>query len=272
MKKITRYFVVLCMMLLLASGTVFAGQQGNVYDDGELLSETELSTLSESIDTFVEKSGWNVYALTTEDAGGKTSQAYADDFYDEMVPGTDGLALLIDMDNREITVSTSGIAIRYLTDERIENILDAGYEYVSDGDYYGCFDAMLEEVSYYYNAGIEDGQYNYDVETGEISRYYSLSATEVVTAIVAGVAVAVIVFLCIVGKYRLKFGSYKYDFRQNGYLKLTEKEDVFVNQHVVHHHIQRESSSGGSGSTSSGRSSTHTSSSGQTQGGGSRKF
>ena len=28
MKKITRYFVVLCMMLLLASGTVFAGQQG----------------------------------------------------------------------------------------------------------------------------------------------------------------------------------------------------------------------------------------------------
>ena len=71
MKKITRYFVVLCMMLLLASGTVFAGQQGNVYDDGELLSETELSTLSESIDTFAEKSGWNVYALTTEDAGGK---------------------------------------------------------------------------------------------------------------------------------------------------------------------------------------------------------
>lgn len=110
------------------------------------------------------------------------------------------------------------------------------------------------------------------METGEISRYYSLSATEVVTAIAAGVAVAVIVFLCIVGKYRLKFGSYKYDFRQNGYLKLTEKEDVFVNQHVVHHHIQRESSSGGSGSTSSGRSSTHTSSSGQTHGGGSRKF
>ena len=47
-----------------------------------------------------------------------------------MVPGTDGLALLIDMDNREITVSTSGIAIRYLTDERIENILDAGYDHM----------------------------------------------------------------------------------------------------------------------------------------------
>ena len=125
MKKITRYFVVLCMMLLLASGTVFAGQQGNVYDDGELLSETELSTLSESIDTFAEKSGWNVYALTTEDAGGKTSQAYADDFYDEMVPGTDGLALLIDMDNREITVSTSGIAIRYLTDELRTSLMRA---------------------------------------------------------------------------------------------------------------------------------------------------
>ena len=95
---------------------------------------------------------------------------------------------------------------------------------------------------------------------------------EVVAAIVAGVAVAAIVFLCIVAKYRLKFGSYKYDFRENGYLKLTEKEDVFVNQHVIHRHIQRENSSSSGGSNSSGRSSTHTSSGGHTHGGGSRKF
>ncbi len=272
MKKITRYFMVFCMMLLLGCSTVFAGQQGNVYDDGELLSETELASLRESIDALAETTGWNIYALTTEDAGGKTSQAYADDFYDEAAPDTDGIALLIDMDNREITISTSGIAIRYLTDERIERVLDAGYDYVSDGEYYDCLDAMLEKVSFYYNAGIPDGQYNYDTETGAISRYYSLSAMEVVAAIVAGVAVAAIVFLCIVAKYRLKFGSYKYDFRENGYLKLTEKEDVFVNQHVIHRHIQRENSSSSGGSNSSGRSSTHTSSGGHTHGGGSRKF
>ena len=68
----------------------------------------------------MEESGWNVYAVTTDDAQGKSATAYADDFFDEhSTEQEDGVALLIDMDNREITISTCGIAIRYLTDSRI---------------------------------------------------------------------------------------------------------------------------------------------------------
>lgn len=258
------------MVLLLGGSTVLAGQQGNVYDDANLLSETELTSLSDTVDALAAETGWSVYAVTTEEAGGKTSQAYADDFFDAYAPGADGVVLLIDMDNREITISTGGIAIRYLTDERIEAVLDEGYAYISEGEYYECLQAMADTVSYYYGKGIPENQYNYDTETGEISRYHSLTLFEFLVALVAGVATAAIVYGVIVGKYRLKFGTYQYDFRQFGKLELEREEDQFVNQNVIHHHIQRDTSS--SGGHSSGRSSTHTSSGGHSHGGGSRKF
>ena len=65
------------------------------------------------------------------------------------------MALLIDMDNREITISTCGIAIRYLTDSRIDNILDAAYAKISNGDYNGCMHSMLTGVETYYEKGFQ---------------------------------------------------------------------------------------------------------------------
>ena len=65
--------------------------------------------------------------LTTDDTNGKTTQEYADDFFDAIAENGDGVALLIDMQNREICISTGGIAIRYLTDARIEDILNDGH-------------------------------------------------------------------------------------------------------------------------------------------------
>lgn len=44
--------------------------------------------------------------LTTDDTNGKTTQEYADDFFDAIAENGDGVALLIDMQNREICIST----------------------------------------------------------------------------------------------------------------------------------------------------------------------
>ena len=51
------------------------------------------------------------------------------DLYDELFGiNTDGIALLIDMQNRRVHVSTSGAAISAIRDRDIEAIIDAGYE------------------------------------------------------------------------------------------------------------------------------------------------
>lgn len=39
------------------------------------------------------------------------------------------------MDNREIYVSTTGYAMKVLTDARVEKVLDAAYDSVADGNY-----------------------------------------------------------------------------------------------------------------------------------------
>ena len=264
-------FMVISVMLWSCVGVV-AAQVGNVYDDAGLLTDSERQALDEKITSLSEETGWNIYAVTTEDARGKTAMAYADDFFDEHSPDQeDGVALLIDMDNREIVLSTCGIAIRYLTDARIDAILDDAYNDVSAGDYADCLNTMLDGVARYYDAGIPSGQYNYDTETGRVSVYRSIEPMELVIAIILAVGSGVSVYLFVAARYRLKFETYHYPSRENSDVSLKVREDRFINQTTTHRRIQTETSGGGGGH-SSGRSSTHTSSSGRSHGGGSRRF
>lgn len=159
MKKALLWCLVCLVCLIPCSGAALAAEadaaqgtaDGYVYDEAGLLTADEIADLNDEIASFMEESGWNVYAVTTDDAQGKSATAYVDDFFDEhSTEQEDGVALLIDMDNREITISTCGIAIRYLTDSRIDNILDAAYAKISNGDYNGCMHSMLTGVETYY--------------------------------------------------------------------------------------------------------------------------
>lgn len=271
--KLKKMLFLLTMCAMLGGTAVMAAQSGNVYDDAELLSEEEINELNTQITGMQERSGWNIYAVTTTDAGGRSSSAYADDFFDEHSPEQeDGVAVLIDMDNREITISTCGEAIRYLTDNRIDDILDDAYNDVSEGEYGNCLMTMLEGIDNAYDAGIPSGQYNYDVETGEVSVYRTITWLEASVALLLAAGAGAAVYAVVTGMYKLHFKTYKYDFRENSHVQLRVNDDRFVNETTTHRRIPRETSSSGRSSHSSGRSSTHRSSSGRSHGGGSRKF
>lgn len=244
-----------------------------VFDYAGLLSVDEISDLEMQIVDMKEKTGWDIFAVTTDYAEGKSAVAYADDFYDERTSeDSDGILVLIDMDNREIYVSTCGEAIRYLTDARIERILDDGFYYVSNGEYASCLSAMLSTSEYYYDAGIQESQYNYDVETGAVSEYRTLTWMEVVPVFFLAVIVGLAIFFGVKKSYSLKGGRYEYPYMKYGKLDITNHQDQFLRAHTTHHRIQTSSSSGGSSRSSSGRSSTHRSSSGRSHGGGGRRF
>ena len=254
--------------------TEFAGMaESYVFDYAGLMSEDEIAALEMQIAAMKEKTGWDIFAVTTDYAEGKSTVAYADDFYDERTTeDSDGILVLIDMDNREIYISTCGKAIRYLTDARIERVLDDGFYYVSNGEYASCLSAMLSTSEYYYDAGIQESQYNYDVETGAVSEYRTLTWMEVVPVFFLAVAVGLAIFFGVKKSYSLKGGRYEYPYMKYGKLDLTEHQDQFLRAHTTHHRIQTSSSSGGSSRSSSGRSSTHRSSSGRSHGGGGRRF
>lgn len=243
-----------------------------VYDEAGILDQSEIDALTEAVNGLEIQSGWDAFVLTIGDADGYTAQQYGELFFNEHAAKEDGVVCILDMDNREIALVTSGEAIRYMTDDRIDDTLDYVYEYAADGDYGDALSTMVMYVSYYYGKGIPKGQANYDTDTGEYSPYVeprSITPGELVFALVVGCAAAVGSMLLITGKYRLKLGVEKDGFFQHSRLHVTYDNDRLINRYVTTRRIPKNPPPGkGGGSISS----THTGMGGGTFGGGSRKF
>lgn len=283
MRKFLKSYMLVLTVCILAGVGLITGSAKTVsaavpyvYDEAGLLSEEERVELLEQVNTLREETGWDIFAVTTANTGGKSAMEYADDFYDAQTEeDSDGVLALIDMDNREIYLSTCGEAIRYLEDARIEAILDDAFYYVADGDYAGCLMAMVRGVSYYYEKGIHTDQYNEDVETGVISEYRVLTWMEAVPVILLSAGVGIAIYCIVVNRYSLK-GSTRndnYPYTRYGKIDMTDVEDRFVHQTLTHHIIQTNQGSGGrSGGGGAHRSSVHHSSGGRSHGGGGRRF
>lgn len=278
MKKnyIIRKLLCLLLLFLLCSIHAQAAREKQIFDQSGLMNDREISAITEKANELREKYQMNFVILTTDDAGGKTAMEYADDFYmDQGFYDNDekgGATFLIDMDNRELWIGTAGDMRYFLTDERIEQVIDAGYSFLRDKEYYDCFEQLLEQTRIFLEKGIPSDQYTYDTETGEIVRYRSIRPIEALIALIAALAAGGIACALVVGKYRLKWGTYKYPFREKSKLTLTGKEDRFMNQVVTTRHIPRNPPPGSGGGGGGGRSSTHTSGGGGNFGGGGRKF
>ncbi len=237
-----------------------------VEDQADLLTAEEESALTRQIDQMEEAWKQAFVIVTTRDAQGKDSEAYADDFYDSHGYGENGVLYLIDLDNGQIWISTAGAMIRFLTDARIEKVLDAGYEELRAGQYALGLERMLDATEEFLEEGIPAGNYRFDPETGNVERYRSLKMAEILIAAAAGLAAGGILFFSVRSRYRRKSGSVPYPFRSQGTLTLTRQEDHFVNQVVTRRHIPKSPPSSGGGS------SVHRSSGGVRHGGGGRSL
>ncbi len=278
---------VLCLvMALLPSASLWAAasSETRVFDDAGLFSRSEAAELEEAVAEVRDETGFDAAVMTTDDAQGKSARMYAADRYDEIDLGVgsdrSGVLYLIDMDNRELYLLTTGKAIRIFTDDRIDAILDDAYGAVSDGDYAASAKTVLEDVIYYADKGIVSGQYNYDEETGRISVHRSVSAIEFLLALVVSAAVAGGAVMTVKRQYQMEVNpdqtaNYNMAYRSSAEFAMQPGNDrlldTFVTTMVIANAVSH-SSGGGSGRPSSGRSTTFHGSSGRTHGGGGRKF
>lgn len=262
-----------------------------VFDEAGLFTAEENERLETQIQEIRSELKMDVAVLTIDDAMGKSSEVYADDFYNEQGMGTgnahSGALFLIDMDNREIYISSLGEMTRYLTDDRVESILDISMGYASDGDYAACASAALSGISQYVEAGIVEGQYNYDRDTGEVDVYQrrSISWYEAVFALVASGGVAALTCLSTVKQYKMKKVqkqalNFHLAYRGASPFAFSSSNDLLINKRVTQRRIPVKTVSsgpkpGGGGprpGSSAGRTTVHRSSSGRSHGGGGRKF
>ena len=145
----------MALMVVMLTGSPVRAAKDLVVDQADLFTDSEESQLQASADELGAKYSMDIVIVTTNEAGGKTPMEYADDYFDYNGYGVgenrDGILMLIDFDNdpRTVWISTRGSGIDYLTDARIEGILDDMFanDKMANGDYYGAAQAFLSSTS-----------------------------------------------------------------------------------------------------------------------------
>lgn len=240
----------------------------NVIDSADLFTEDQVLDLGALASRIGQQYSQDLVVVTIDDAEGKSSMEYADDYFDYEGYGYgenySGMLFLIDMDNREIWLSTTGDAIQVMTDQRIDTLLDQAIVPMQNGNYSRAAQIFLEEAEFYLELGVPEGQYT----TGPAS--WGLNPGEVIVSVLLAGGVFAVFYFAVRRRYRKRRMTWNYDLSAMAIANFPVFVDTLVNKFVTTRRVPQQSSSGGGGG--GGRSSTHSGSSGRSHGGGGRGF
>lgn len=238
-----------------------------VDDQANLLSPEERTELSKQADAINQKIKGQVFILTTNTNTEEPREFANTQLKARVGKDNNGALLLLDMNQREIYLSTSGNMIDYVTDKRRDRLLDDVESAMKDGNYYQASADYLSNAKDFVDDGVPSGSYRIDEKTGKVTYYKSITPLEFTIGLIVAAVAAIGFFISVRLRYQLKTGTYRYPYRQNAQLDLIERQDQLVNSFVTTRRIPKPSNNGGGGGGS-----TTNSSGGGTFGGGGRSF
>lgn len=242
-----------------------------IEDRAHLLSTSERMELMELLDEISERQQVDVVIATVDGLEGKSSEAFADDYFDYngfgMGNNYDGILLLISMADRDWAISTHGFGINAFTDAGQTYITDRIIPKLGNGDYFDAF-KQFAQLSDRFITEAKEGK---SIDTDNMPK--NELTTEVMGAfavIGAGLGSSVSAAYLGVQKRahksltkRIYAGEYS-----SGIAHFRRQNDRFLRSNITRTPIPKAKPSGGGG----GGSSTHRSSSGRSHGGSSGKF
>ncbi len=162
MKKI----LIILFVLLLLAPAVRAAELPLVVDGAGLLTEAELSDLTEEAERISAEYEMDVVIVTVHGMDGKSAQNYAADYYDYegygQGPDKSGVMLLLSMQYRDWYILTTGAAIGTFTDYGLEKIDEDVIRYVSDGKYAEGFARFLRDAEIFIKQDAAGEPYDVD--------------------------------------------------------------------------------------------------------------
>lgn len=312
MKRILPVFVILFSIVFSVKGFAY----GNfIADDADLFSDYEETEILSAIEYFTSEKEFSLAVVTTDFTSGLSSEEYADDYYDYLIDneglGENGLLFLIDMDNREVWISTSGECILSYNDIEIDSIIDNGYNYLTNGDYAQCILEMTEaamntdtvtdsDEDYYigddslfgdsFFSGTtveingdtyyvdENGEWILTDDNSEYNGNYDYGSSDYDAFNFTDVLIYIAIGLAVGGiavyivKSRYKNQGKGDEFDSDDVvLNITASNDTIISKNVITTRIPKNNNNHHSGSRGGG-SSVHRSGGGRPHGGGGRKF
>ncbi len=270
-------------------------EKTKIYDGAGLLTTGEEEELERQFYLWGQEAKTDIILVTTENMAGKTDMVYLEDFQDELYYTEDVLAenaalMLINMEDRMVTIQGYGDCEFWLSNDRIEYMLDLVYEYLTQGDYYGAAMSFGEQTVYYMSQdkGVsteyEPGQ-DYGEAYGGESDYYTEPLNERYIAgeylgkvlsesffgsLLTAVAISTVVCLIIGLNRKTKTTVYATTYMDQQNSGLSARRDDYLRTTVTKIRRPKESSGSSGGGRSSGGGGR--SSGGRSHSGGSRRF
>lgn len=250
MKKIFIIFITSLLTLSLMGVLPVKAESdlSRVEDYADLLTAYEEESLRDFLD---EKSAYlqfDIVVVTTNSVGGKSSQTYADDFYDYngygMGENYDGVLLLVNMEYREWYISTTGYGMEAISNAEVQEIGDEVASYLSYGDYEQAFQTFGDLVQ----REVEKERDSEVVDAGEM-------ILRLVIALVIGMGLAFIPVTIM--KKQLNNVKAKVeagDYVKRDQIAITEQKDLFLYRNISRRMRPKSNSSSGGHRGSSGRS------------------
>ncbi len=270
----------LVMLAVFSVLTAFDKTGQKVFDNAHLLSDSEITKLTKECVSAAQATETDIIILTINKDGGKSSMNYAEDFFMDHDFGYDtvhgdAVLLLINMDEREMWISTSGKAINYLSDARIDNIISNMRTYASSGSYAKACQVFVDKVeSYITRGGTSVDSDGTDGDFYTVNDYDSLSLRERIflhfpIKILIALAVAAIAILVMMYKAKSHMTVNGNTYIKDNNFNILNRNDTYIRTTVTKHRIQQ--NNGGHGGSFGGGSS-HSGSGGHSFGGGGGHF
>lgn len=256
-RKLFTLMLILCLVAGL-SLTAYASSN-HLVDDAGLLTDTEAANLEAKLSQISDRHNVDIVIVAVDSTDGKSPMDFADDYYDYNGYRTDGILLLVSMDDSDWWVSTTGYGITAITDAGLDYMSDRFVPYLSDGEFAQAFEKFADLCD----------EFITQAKTGDPYDSHNLPKEpfSLVTNLLIALGIGLVAAWIVTGSMKAKLKTVRQqakadDYIASGSLQLTHSRDLFLYTHLD----RREKPKPDSGS------STHTSSSGTTHGGGGGKF
>lgn len=262
MKKFLIGIFALLLMVAMVVPVFAEEHPDRLVDDADILSNSEEKSLKELLDEISSKYNMDVAIITVESTEDENITGFTDDYYDYNGYSTDGIMLLLSMDNRKWHVSTKGYGIYAFTDKGQKYIMDKVTEYLKDNEYYDGFKQFAELADDF----IKEAKDNKPYDDGHMPKEKFPVGKKLLIAFGFGFLISLIVNFSMKSKLKsVAMQRAAANYVVPGSMNITGAGELYLYSKVTATRKSSDSSSGGG-------SSTHSSSSGSTHGGSSGSF
>ena len=266
--------VLLLMFTMWCLFCAFDSAQNKIYDDADLLTASQEAALQERCVSTAQSSLIDIIIVTTDNVGSKSSMTYSEDFFMAHDFGYDkkhgnAILLLINMDDREVWISTSGSGITYFSDTRIDNMITNITPYLSKADYDGACEYFLKRVATYMQTkpSSSDAGGNGSAQTVHDAASFSEKLlTGLPYKLLISVAAALIITLIISYRAKAHMTVDESTYLADHKYAVHRQHDRFTHTTSIRHQKSSGNGNGGGGGSS------HSGSGGHSFGGGGGKF